>query len=325
MPLESLLLIGRQQQALLATLVVAGLFLIIIPTQQRTADLAAANAGQRRAAAEAAAGDAADPPAATQQPTRPRQQDEDPASQTAPGGAAPTQSAPAGPSAPAEELPPGNEIPDPGATEIPTGRRGSGPAGSVRRTGSATVALTFDDGPDPVQTPKLLALLRQNETKATFCVVGEQAQAHPDLVREIVADGHALCNHSWNHNLKLGELDTAAIRADLEQTNAAIRAAVPDADIAYFRAPGGTFTGRMVGVSDELGLTPLYWEVDPRDWDQPADETDAEHVDRVVETVEKQARRGSIVLSHDYDQPNTIAAYEILIPRLDEKFKLGLP
>jgi peptidoglycan/xylan/chitin deacetylase (PgdA/CDA1 family) len=325
LPLESWLLIGRhKQQALLAALVAAGLFLIIIPTQQRTADLAAASAAQRRAAAATNGGSQVP---AVKRPARSKtkQRDKDAQAPTAATGTAPTQSAPAEPAAPGEQLPPGNEIPDPGAADVPTGRRGGGPAESVRRTGSATVALTFDDGPDPVQTPKLLALLREHRVKATFCLVGQQAAAHPDLVREIAADGHALCNHSWNHSFTLGRQKSAAIRTDLEKTNAAIRAAVPDADIAYFRAPGGNFTDRLVGITDEFGMTPLYWEVDPRDWEQPTDETDAEHVDRVVNTVQTQVRRGSIVLSHDYNQPNTIAAYEILLPRLAEKFTLGLP
>jgi peptidoglycan/xylan/chitin deacetylase (PgdA/CDA1 family) len=327
LPIESWLLIGRHwQQASVAALVVAGLFLIIVPTQQRTADLAAVSAAQRRAAAAAAAAasdGAAAPSVKSPDRARARRQDRDPRSATVPTDAAPAGTSTGEPETPAEDVPPGAETP--GATDVPIGRRGSGPADSVRRTGSTTVALTFDDGPDPVQTPKLLALLKQNNVKATFCLVGEQVQAHPDLVREIVAGGHALCNHSWNHSLKLGKLKTDAIRADLERTNAAIRAAVPDAEIVYFRAPGGNFTGRLVGVTDELAMTPLYWEVDPRDWDQPAEETDAQHVDRVVATVQKQVRRGSIVLSHDYHQPNTIAAYEILLPRLAGRFQLGLP
>jgi len=81
---------------------------------------------------------------------------------------------------------------------------GNGPHGSMTVTGTASVALTFDDGPDPVNTPKILNLLQRNEVKATFCVVGTQVRAHPGLVCRIVAEGHTLCNHSWQHRLDLG-------------------------------------------------------------------------------------------------------------------------
>src|SRR5690349_14141073 len=79
-----------------------------------------------------------------------------------------------------------------------------GPAGSLMRTGGAAVALTFDDGPDPVQTPRMLDLLKQKRVKATFCVVGQNVAAYPGLVRRIAAEGHTLCNHTWRHSLTLG-------------------------------------------------------------------------------------------------------------------------
>ena len=69
---------------------------------------------------------------------------------------------------------------------------------------------------------------------------------HPEIVREIVADGHTLCNHTWNHSLTIGKDKPAQIQADLARTNAAIRAAVPGAQIPFFRAPGGNFTDRLV-------------------------------------------------------------------------------
>ena len=85
-----------------------------------------------------------------------------------------------------------------------------GPAGSHRTTGTSAVALTFDDGPDPAQTPKLLDLLAQQHVHATFCLVGQNVQAHPELVRQIVAGGHTLCNHTWRHSLTIGKQSAAA-------------------------------------------------------------------------------------------------------------------
>ncbi|MFC4070746.1 polysaccharide deacetylase family protein [Actinoplanes subglobosus] len=198
----------------------------------------------------------------------------------------------------------------------------TGPAGSLMTTGSKAVALTFDDGPDPDLTPKLLRLLAKEKTKATFCLVGTQARRHPDLVRAIAKSGHSFCNHSWNHDLKLGKRSHQAIRADLERTNAAIRAAVPNAKIRYMRAPGGNFTPALVRISAEMGMHSIYWKVDPRDWDQPRTESLNSHRDKIIRSVKKHTRPGSIVLSHDYAQPATIDAYRTLLPWLRKRFQL---
>ena len=203
-----------------------------------------------------------------------------------------------------------------------TGPRFGGPANSLIKTGSKGVALTFDDGPDPVQTPKLLDLLKKRHVKATFCLVGKNVVAYPELVRRIAADGHTLCNHTWRHSLTLGKQKPAAIRADLQRTNDAIRQAVPGARIKYMRAPGGNFTKNFVAVATELGMTSIYWQVDPRDWDHPSGETDAAHVTKVIAGVKKHVSKGAIVLSHDYLQPDTIVAYERLIPWLQSRYKL---
>jgi peptidoglycan/xylan/chitin deacetylase (PgdA/CDA1 family) len=340
LPIESWLLLGRhKQQVLLACLVAAGLFLVMIPTRQGPADLDAVSAAQRQAQAAAAAangGSGVTPITSPGKRTRPVQRDDSPVAPAESDTRPPTRTVPTPAAPPAGGAPPSTTGPSdagaepgtgpaPGATAAPQTRRGTGPGDSVRRTTSTTVALTFDDGPDPVQTPKMLDLLKKNGVTATFCLVGVQVQAHPELVRRIVAEGHALCNHSWDHSFTLGKQKSSQIRADLARTNDAIQTAAPGAPIDYFRAPGGNFTDRLVTVADGFGMTSLYWDVDPRDWDQPAEETDSAHVDRVVDQVERNVRKGSIVLSHDFKQSNTIDAYAILLPRLAARFELGLP
>ncbi|MBB2945607.1 peptidoglycan/xylan/chitin deacetylase (PgdA/CDA1 family) [Actinoplanes lutulentus] len=198
----------------------------------------------------------------------------------------------------------------------------NGPARSITTTGTEGVALTFDDGPDPTYTPQLLEMLAKERVKATFCVVGTNAKKHPELIREIVKAGHSLCNHSWNHDLKLGKKPPKKIKADLERTNAAIRAAVPNAKISFMRAPGGNFTPNLVKVSGKLGMAPLYWQVDPRDWDQPKGESHADHRKKIVKIVQKRTRKGSVILSHDNAQPDTIEAYKTLLPWLRRHFTL---
>jgi peptidoglycan/xylan/chitin deacetylase (PgdA/CDA1 family) len=202
---------------------------------------------------------------------------------------------------------------------------GLGPGRSLRTTGSLAIALTFDDGPDPVQTPKILAMLGKHQVPATFCLVGSQVQRHPEIVRQIAAAGHTLCNHTWDHSLTIGKDEPAAIRADLARTDAAIRAAVPDADIPFFRAPGGNFTERLVAVAANAGMASLYWEVDPQDWRHPVGETPEQHVQRIIDGVRRDVRPGAIVLSHDFNQPGTIVAYEKLLPWLKDRYAIGIP
>ncbi|MEH1102260.1 polysaccharide deacetylase family protein [Micromonospora sp. CPCC 205561] len=192
-----------------------------------------------------------------------------------------------------------------------------GPFGTQTTSGTSLVALTFDDGPDPNYTPQVLALLREHQVRATFCVVGENAQRHPDLVRAIAADGHTLCNHSWNHDVTLGRRSPAAIRADLLRTSAAIRAAVPDAPIAYYRQPGGAWTVQVVTVAQELGLTPLHWTVDPSDWQAPG-------ADRIAAMVVAAVVPGSVVLLHDAggDRQGTVDALHRILPDLAGRFEV---
>lgn len=188
----------------------------------------------------------------------------------------------------------------------------AGPAHAKESMTSAkTVALTFDDGPSATYTPQVLDVLANHRVKATFCLVGTQARRFPALVRRIVADGHALCNHSMNHD-NLSTWTDAQIRADLAATNDVIQAAAPGAPVPYFRAPYGSW-GRSAAVAAELGMARLGWTVDPRDWSRPG-------VDAIVQAVHAQLRPGGVVLMHDAggDRSQTVQALHLLIPQLAE-------
>ncbi|MGC4836542.1 polysaccharide deacetylase family protein [Micromonospora vinacea] len=189
--------------------------------------------------------------------------------------------------------------------------------GAHSTTGTPRLALTFDDGPDPRYTPQVLALLSEYDVRATFCVVGENAQNHPELVQSIVDAGHTLCNHSWHHDVGLGARSADAIRSDLLRTNAAIRAAVPNAPIVWYRQPGGAWTYPVVSVAQQLGMTPLHWSVDPSDWELPG-------ASKITATVLSQAEPGSVVLLHDAggDRQGTVEALRRILPDLTARFEL---
>ncbi|MEV4639165.1 polysaccharide deacetylase family protein [Actinoplanes sp. NPDC049548] len=260
-----------------------------------------------------------------------------PAASSAPATTRPTpahshSAAPSHPAASASSSPSSSPSSDADGADVPVSvdpeptktkeQHHGGPANSLMKTGQAGVALTFDDGPDPVQTPKMLDLLKKTHVKATFCLVGQNVAAHPDLVRRIAAEGHTLCNHTWRHSLTLGKKNASVIRADLQRTNDAIRDAVPGAEIRYMRAPGGNFTPEFVAQARELGMTSIYWQVDPRDWDHPSGESGDAHQAKVIHGVKQHVSKGAIVLSHDYAQPGTISAYETLIPWLKQRYTL---
>jgi peptidoglycan-N-acetylglucosamine deacetylase len=201
-----------------------------------------------------------------------------------------------------------------------------GVPGVRKTTGTTDVALTFDDGPDPQYTPAILALLREHGIRATFCLVGVNAQAHPDLVRAIAADGHALCNHTWKHDLRLGLRGEAAIRADLQRTNDAIRAAVPDAQINSFRHPGGKWTPTAVTVAASMGMVAAGWEVDTNDWNVARWPAGAPMKQQVLGVLRTQVKPGSIVLAHDAggDRRGTVAAFEVALPEMVSRFTFAV-
>src|SRR4051794_23415517 len=129
--------------------------------------------------------------------------------------------------------------------------------------GAADIALTIDDGPDPTWTPKVLALLASLDIRATFCVVGSAAKAHPGLVADVVHAGHAVANHTYTHRF-LRAASASKVRSEIARaTDAVVTAA--GVRPTHFRAPGGEWSPAVLAECRRQGLHPLDWSVDPRD------------------------------------------------------------
>jgi peptidoglycan/xylan/chitin deacetylase (PgdA/CDA1 family) len=240
---------------------------------------------------------------------------------TAPVGttwsAPPSTSVPPASSAPASVAPRPSSAP-PAAKPVKAGL-----PGSLVATGTPSVALTFDDGPDPVITPKLLDLLRANRVSATFCLVGSRVKRYPKLAARIAAEGHTLCNHSWDHAEFIYKRTDARMAQDLERTSAEIHKAAPGAPIRYFRAPYGNFTPRLIGVATRLNMVPLGWDVDDQCYTSARYGTGAAMVRHMSTRVHRDTRPGSIILSHDLAKPQTLVAYKQLLPWLRGHFDLA--
>lgn len=169
-------------------------------------------------------------------------------------------------------------------------------------SGRPGIALTFDDGPDPVWTPQVLRLLARYRARATFCLIGQKAQRYPQLVRAISTAGHTLCNHTMYHRGALGSAPPALIARDLSDANAAITRASGGVPPAYVRAPQGRFTPAMIRTAKRLRLASLGWRMTASDWMWPP-KSPAE----IQSAFRRDAAPGAIMLFHDSGSPGTHA------------------
>jgi peptidoglycan-N-acetylglucosamine deacetylase len=174
---------------------------------------------------------------------------------------------------------------------------------------SKAIALTIDDGPNAIYTPQVLRLLAKYRVTAMFSMIGFEVQGLPEMAREVADAGHEIANHTWRH-LDLGLLTPSAVKSQMDRATDAIHGAtgiVP----TRFRAPYGVWSPTVFRHCADMGMAPIDWSVDPRDWARPG-------VPYIVDDIMRTTRRGSIILEHDGggDRSETVAALGIVIPRL---------
>src|SRR3954447_19278930 len=168
-------------------------------------------------------------------------------------------------------------------------------AGVQRRVSTGMVALTFDDGPHPASTGRVLDALAELDVKATFFCVGRNAERHPELVRRALDEGHAVGSHSFSHphpaHTSLGEL------AREYRTGRQAVSAVAGQDVRLFRAPPGHPRPRGGLLVRRHETSTWLWTVDPRDWEPGVT---MEHVSSVAGSADS----GDVILLHDWvEQP----------------------
>jgi peptidoglycan/xylan/chitin deacetylase (PgdA/CDA1 family) len=179
----------------------------------------------------------------------------------------------------------------------------------VPRGHGATMSFTFDDGPWPGSTSKVLALLQQHHVHAVFCLIGNQARANPSLVRREVAAGHELCDHSRDHDLKMNKKGAKFVEAEVSDGLADIRSAAPKGTpVRFYRQPGGLWSPAVVRSMDRHALDPLRWSADPRDWSRPGSAV-------IVRRVVAQLHPGVVILMHDGggDRSQSVEALRFLL------------
>lgn len=192
------------------------------------------------------------------------------------------------------------------------------PAGLCRWRGPNTrrpeVALTFDDGPDPDATPRVLDLLEERAMRATFFLTGERVEEHPELVREIRRRGHEIGTHGHSHSHHLFQT-VGRVVADLEQAVTALESFGPGFRPRHFRPPYGQVSGGSIVAAHRLQLDMVLWSAWGREW---SDQSAASVSQRIAKRLEP----GAIILLHDSDSvssPGTAAvALEALALVADE-------
>jgi peptidoglycan-N-acetylglucosamine deacetylase len=179
--------------------------------------------------------------------------------------------------------------------------------------GARQIALTYDDGPNDPHTQRLLEILAKHSVRATFFLIGHYVQQRPQIVREIVAAGHTVGNHTHTHPLLIFKSE-AEIRRQLSECQAALHDAAGEHS-NFFRPPFGGRRPAVLRVARELGLQPIMWNVTGYDWNAaPA---------AVIERkVARQIRGGDVILLHDgghrqmgADRSQTVIATDHLIAR----------
>ena len=169
------------------------------------------------------------------------------------------------------------------------------------------IALTFDDGPWPNTTAKVLDILKKNRIKSTFFVVGQNVKNYPDLTKQIVADGHIIANHTWHHWYHQMNAQAAAYEVantgDIIYQTTGVRTSL-------FRPPGGIMNNGVAAYAKNNKYAVIMWSADSMDYSRPA-------VPRLMNNIFREAKPGGIVLMHDGggDRSHTVKALPEIISR----------
>ncbi|MDE6907454.1 MAG: polysaccharide deacetylase family protein [Lachnospiraceae bacterium] len=171
------------------------------------------------------------------------------------------------------------------------------------------IALTFDDGPHPVYTPKLLDGLKERNVKATFFVVGKNIEGREDIIKRMDEEGHLIGNHTYDH-VKITGLPEEEACAQITKTSELVKE-ITGKNTEFVRPPFGAWDKKL-----ECGfeMFPVLWSVDPLDWT-------TKNVDAVVQKVLSRAEENSIILLHDYYDSSVEAALKIVDALLERGFE----
>lgn len=182
------------------------------------------------------------------------------------------------------------------------------------KTSQKVVALTFDDGPDPINTPVLLDVLEKHHAQATFFVIGAKVEKNPEILKRIARDGHEIGNHSYTHFKDKSRKDDY-IRYEIRKTNEVIYNLTGQTP-RLFRPPGGYLSDALIALTQKENIQIAYWSYiqDVKDWRGAKAESISKHI---IENIEP----GQIILLHDGSSNGmqTAKAVNILVDKLSQE------
>ncbi len=170
------------------------------------------------------------------------------------------------------------------------------------------IALTFDDGPSAAWTPALLDGLKERGVKATFFLIGENADKNPEIVKRMAEEGHLIGNHTYHH-VELTKVSENEARLELADTSAVI-VRITGKEPEYMRPPFGTWQRKL---EQEIQMLPVLWTIDPLDWT-------TENQDEIVNKVVTEAEENDIILLHDCYKSSIEAGLRIVDILQEEGF-----
>jgi peptidoglycan/xylan/chitin deacetylase (PgdA/CDA1 family) len=174
------------------------------------------------------------------------------------------------------------------------------------------IALTIDDGPWPKTTAEMLDILKQNHVKATFFWVGSALQENPEIAKRVVAEGHAIGNHTWHHWYR--KMDEATAKSEIEKTNELIYKTT-GVKTSFFRPPGGYLNNGLAAYAKSQKNSVVMWSVTSADTDPRA------KYQVFVKNVIRDAKPGAIVLMHDGggNRERTVKALPAIVSGLKQQ------
>lgn len=166
------------------------------------------------------------------------------------------------------------------------------------------ILFTFDDGPNPEYTPKILAILKANNIKAIFFLIGKEVEKHPEIVKQIVAEGHVIGNHSYSHSNSFGFFSTKKVKEDLSKAQLAIQKII-GVPPKLFRPPVGVTNPNIAKAIKELKFKTIGWNLRTLD-------TVTTDKQKLINKISTNLKPGSIVLFHDTQKVTLQALPEII-------------